>query len=83
MNTDLKEAYILGSSVTSWAGKFKALIDGPAEAVANGWLFHVELTEHEILLYYETNKYKFVRCDMHMKDNMEGAVQGLPFRFVH
>jgi hypothetical protein len=47
----------------SWAGKYRALVDGPETSVVEGSAYEVQSKEHEdALRSYETSKYEVVRC---------------------
>jgi hypothetical protein len=77
----LNQASITGGIIKTSGGKYKALVDGPATAKANGWAYEVTSKEHEEQLqYYETDRYEVVRCDILMKRSGE-SVKGLTFRF--
>jgi hypothetical protein len=77
------EAKVRGGLLTTWAGKYRALVDataGQAGAVVEGKVFLVwdAEQEHELRVY-ETDAYEVVRCEI----EMEGGVRrGLTFRFV-
>lgn len=59
-----------GGILRSWGRKYKALVDGPADARADESAYLVETAKHE----------KYLRC----RNNLEGGegIQGLTFRFV-
>ena len=77
---DLRPAKITGGLLKTWAGKYKALVDGPANACVEGFAYCVLTKEHEdALRSYETDNYEVVRCTISFKD---GEVQGCTFRFV-
>lgn len=64
----------------SWAGKYKALVDGPPSARIQGHAYEVMSEDHEeSLRAYETVRYEVVRCDIHIEG--KGVVRGLTFRF--
>ena len=70
-----------GGILRSWGRKYKALVDGPADARVDGFAYKVETAEHEeYLRFRETEAYEVVRCRI----NLEGVeeVQGLTFRFI-
>jgi hypothetical protein len=78
----LREATITDGIIGIWAGKYKALLDGPSTAKVSGWAYEVMSEEHEERLrFYETNKYEVVRCNILMRDSVE-SVKGLTFRFI-
>jgi AIG2-like family. len=78
----LRPATVTGGILTTWGGKYKGLIDGPASATVDGWAYQVMSKEHEEQLrYYETERYEVVRCEILMRDNGE-SVKGLTFRFL-
>ena len=73
-------ASISGGLVKSWAGKYKALVDGASTDYVHGSAYEVTSREQEdVLLTYETENYEVVRCWITMAS---GTVQGLTFRFV-
>lgn len=77
---DLRSARIWGGVLKTWAGKYKALVDGPANALMEGTAYCVLTKEHEdALRSYETDNYEVVRCTISLQD---GEVQGCTFRFV-
>ena len=54
----LVTASVTRGIMSSWAGKFRALLDGPSTATINGAGFPVEFVEVEdILCMYETGKF--------------------------
>ena len=76
----LVPASISGGLIKSWAGKYKALVDGASTDYVNGSAYEVTSREEEdVLLTYETEKYEVVRCCITM---VSETVQGLTFRFV-
>ncbi|WEW57119.1 hypothetical protein PRK78_002579 [Emydomyces testavorans] len=76
----LREATITGGILKIWAGKYKALVDGPPSACVHGWAYEVLSQKHEeSLQIYETSRYEVVRCRILITG--KGAVQGLTFRF--
>ena len=73
-------ARISGGVIKSWAGKYKALVDGASTDYVHGSAYKVTSREQEdILLSYETENYEVVRCWITMAGE---RVQGLTFRFV-
>lgn len=77
---DLRPATIRGGVLKTWAGEYKALVDGPANACVEGFAYCVLTKEHEdALRSYETDNYEVVRCTILFRD---GEVQGCTFRFV-
>ncbi|KAK5658297.1 hypothetical protein OQA88_2272 [Cercophora sp. LCS_1] len=75
-------ARILGGSITTWGGKYKALIDAPKNSVVEGFAFLVAAKEHEdALRAYETDIYEVVRCEIEML-NDKTRVYGSTFRFT-
>ena len=76
----LHPARILGGVVKEWAGKYKALVDGPESAMVQGCAYLVETQKQEDeLRFYETAGYEVVRCGIFMEG---GRVDGCTFRFV-
>lgn len=79
-----RPATIRGGILTTWGGKYKALVDAPAGDgnVIEGTAFLVKTRDHEdALRSYETNKYEVVRCSINFDSN-GWVVRGLTFRFV-
>ncbi len=75
-----RPARVTGGALTTWGGKYKALVDSPGSKV-DGSAFMVENVAHEdALRCYETEKYEVVRCAMEMMDDGT-MVKGLTFRF--
>ena len=73
-------ASISGGLIKSWAGKYKALVDGANTDHVHGSAYEVTSREEEdVLLTYETENYAVVRCCITMASE---TVQGLTFRFV-
>ncbi|KAL2018406.1 hypothetical protein VTK56DRAFT_884 [Thermocarpiscus australiensis] len=82
---EYRAAKITGGVLTTWGGKYNALMDSPAgdgaRPVVEGSAFLVRRADQEdALRCYETDKYEVVRCVIEMADGT--AVRGLTFRFV-
>ena len=77
----LELASTVGGAVKTWAGKYRALVDGSDTARVKGWAYRVE-TEgiEDALRFYETEKYEVVRCIIEMNG---GEIKGCTFRFIH
>ena len=76
-----QRATIAGGILKTWAGKYKALVDGPIEAKVNGWAYWVETEEQESALRsFETAKYEIVRCVILLEDGTKQP--GCTFRFA-
>ncbi|KAI4189687.1 MAG: hypothetical protein L6R41_001296 [Letrouitia leprolyta] len=80
------EASIQGGRLRSWRGKYKGLVDAPAEAQVRGFAFEVESAEQEdCLRFRETDKYEVVRCSIALLDDLNHErvkeLMGLTFRF--
>ena len=79
---DLRPARIPRGSIRTWGGKYKALVDAPDSVFTDGWAYNVNSkVGEEALLFYETEKYEVVRCDIFLKGEERG-VKGCTFRFV-
>ncbi|KAI9745897.1 MAG: hypothetical protein M1818_000578 [Claussenomyces sp. TS43310] len=78
----LKPASVVGGRMGTWAGKYRALIDGTSRI--DGSAFQVVSEEQEdALRSYETDVYEVVRCTITMEgEEEEVEVQGCTFRFV-
>ena len=75
---NLVGAYLPRGKIKTWAGKYKALVNG--EERVEGSAFLVKSREQEeALQYYETDNYEVVRCQIRIGGR---AVDGLTFRFV-
>ncbi|RKU47715.1 hypothetical protein DL546_000765 [Coniochaeta pulveracea] len=75
------KALIKGGRITTWAGKYLALVNGNDNDVVRGSAYLVNDVEDEnALRYYETDKYEVVRCEIELVGNEE-KVTGLTFRF--
>ncbi|KAE8454115.1 hypothetical protein EG329_005039 [Mollisiaceae sp. DMI_Dod_QoI] len=76
----LHPAAIRHGVLRTWAGKYKALADGPESSCVDGMAYKVSSEAHEAALRgYETNRYEVVRCTIEMKGEL---VPGCTFRFV-
>lgn len=79
-NPEYIPARVTGGLVKTWAGKYRALVDGPSDAVIQGRAFLVENQEWETSLRcFETDEYEVVRCNIDMGDIV---VRGLTFRYT-
>ncbi|CZR66905.1 uncharacterized protein PAC_16806 [Phialocephala subalpina] len=73
-------ASVRGGVLRTWAGKYRALVDGCEEDVVEGKAYEVETREHEdALRSYETSKYEVVRCVIQVGYR---EIPGCTFRFV-
>ncbi|KAI4148223.1 MAG: hypothetical protein L6R39_002850 [Caloplaca ligustica] len=73
-------ASIMGGVLRTWGHKYKALVDGPADARVDGFAYRVESSEQEgCLRHRETEAYEVVRCRISMSSD---EIQGLTFRFA-
>ncbi|KAL9128381.1 MAG: hypothetical protein Q9217_002935 [Psora testacea] len=78
----LSPASVDHGMLKSWAGKYKALIDGQSNSRVQGWAYEVQTAEHEeVLRFYETARYEVVRCSIGLPDRKD-AVTSLTFRFI-
>ena len=76
----LEPACLAGGIIKTWAGKYKALVDGSETARVKGWAYRVETEECEdALRFYESEKYEVVRCCIAMAGK---EVKGCTFRFM-
>ncbi|KAK3353324.1 hypothetical protein B0T25DRAFT_544246 [Lasiosphaeria hispida] len=78
-----RPAKIVGGTLTTWGGKYRALVDATTEdSTVEGSAFLVLTKDQEdALRCYETDKYEVVRCKMEMLDSDGTTVRGLTFRF--
>ncbi|KAF8848708.1 hypothetical protein BDZ45DRAFT_718552 [Acephala macrosclerotiorum] len=73
-------ASVKGGVLRTWAGEYRALVDGRDVDVVDGKAYEVESKEHEdALRSYETSKYEVVRCVIRVGYR---EIQGCTFRFV-
>ncbi|MCJ1396822.1 hypothetical protein MMC11_000012 [Xylographa trunciseda] len=76
----LREVRVWGGVLRMWGGKYRALVDGPAEAEVRGWAGEVSGEEEELgLRVYETERYEVVRCGIEVGGEV---VRGCTFRWV-
>ena len=79
---DLRPASIMKGIIRTWAGKYKALVDASESGYTDGWAYRVNSeVDEEALLYYETEKYEVVRCEITMRGE-NYSVRGCTFRFA-
>jgi len=78
-----RPAKIQRGRVTTWGGKYNALVGAPANSPpVQGSAFLVKTpAQEDALRCYETDKYEVARCEIEMLDDGT-AVKGLTFRFV-
>lgn len=73
-------AFLRGGILKTWAGKYRALIDGTESSVVAGHAFEVQSKDQEdALRAYETSKYEVVRCVIEIGRR---RIPGCTFRFV-
>lgn len=76
----LKKASVRGGRLSTWGGKYKAMVDEPGGQV-DGWAYLVKTEEDEqALRVYETANYEVVRCLIKIENGQE--VRGLTFRYI-
>lgn len=79
---EVQKAHIQRARLESWGGKYRALLDGPADATVEGIAYQVESAEHEeTLRCYETENYEVVRCTIFLENGTR--IGGLTFRFAY
>ena len=81
---EFHHAHISGGIMSSWGGKYRALMDGDCTSAATilGSGFLVKSREMEdTLRMYETDRYEVVRCRMTLADN-EQEVDSCTFKFL-
>lgn len=79
----LHPARVTRARLTTWADKYKALIDGPPSSNVQGSAFLVRSREHEdTLRSYETCIYEVVRCAIALENDKEEILNGCTFRFA-
>jgi hypothetical protein len=59
----LRPATITGGVIRTWADRSKALVNGPTDAIVEGWAYEVSSKEcEEALRFYEAEKYEVSGC---------------------
>ena len=77
---ELRPARIAGAQLTTYGGKYKALIDGVENSQVDGWAFLVETEQHEeALRSHETGAYEVVRCRITCARPHEEVLYGCTF----
>lgn len=81
---ELHPASVGHGVIKTWAGKFKAPIDGQSKSTVQGSAYEVQTAEQEEnLRIYETARYEVVRCSIIIRfTDREDVVPGLTFRFI-
>ncbi|OAR00486.1 hypothetical protein LLEC1_00811 [Akanthomyces lecanii] len=75
-------ATVFGAALTTWAGKYRGLVDGGHGDKVEGMVYLVKSREEEdALRIYETVKYEVVRCSIHLEAESKSHM-GLTFRLV-
>ena len=86
-HSSLRPAVIIGYSCERW-GIYKALVDGPMDAVVEGVAYQVQCEEDEMrLAAYETDAYETHSCVIDLKSEKEGSarpqtISGKTFRYA-
>ncbi|KAM3511634.1 hypothetical protein MY11210_004718 [Beauveria gryllotalpidicola] len=77
------EPAVLSRAVlTSWAGKYRGVVDGGPDDIVEGVVYWVKSREEEeALRIYETAKYEVVRCSIHLEEEVD-VCMGLTFRLI-
>ena len=81
---ELKPARITGGVMSSWGGKYRALLDGDGTLATTVDGFGFLVRTHDVedtLRMYETDRYEVVRCHMTFKDSMQ-KVSACTFKFL-
>ena len=74
-------ARVRRGKLNSWAGKYKALVDGEPQDMVEGTAFLMQDEEQEdAVRVFETEAYEVVRCEIEMQCGVK--VAGLTFRFA-
>jgi hypothetical protein len=72
------DAQVDDGRIRTWAGKYKAMVDAPGEAVEGSACLVESRDQEDALRFYETDQYEVVRCRI---KTLNGALDGLKFRF--
>ncbi|KUJ19566.1 uncharacterized protein LY89DRAFT_562361, partial [Mollisia scopiformis] len=73
-------ATVRGGVLKTWAGKYRALVDGAESSVIDGSAYEVQSkAQEDALRAYETSKYEVVRCMIEVGCR---RIPGCTFRFV-
>ncbi|KAK8144593.1 hypothetical protein G3M48_005596 [Beauveria asiatica] len=68
--------------LTSWAGKYRGVVDGGPDDKVQGVVYWVQSREEEeALRIYETAKYEVVRCSVQVGEEID-VYMGLTFRLI-
>ena len=81
---ELHRASITGGFMSSWGGKYRALLDGDGTSptTVDGFGFLVlSSSVEDILRMYETDRYEVVRCPMRLRDEGQ-VVAACVFKFL-
>ncbi len=75
-------ATVAAAALTTWAGKYRSLVDGGYGDEVDGMVYLVKSREEEeALRIYETAKYEVVRCAIYFKGEAQSHM-GLTFRLI-
>ena len=82
VGADLVPANVRGGVIKSWAGRYRALVDGTEADIVHGRAFEVRSAEQEeALRHYETSRYEVVRCAIAFERGE--TVMGCTFCFIN
>ncbi|TQV96414.1 hypothetical protein V2A60_003183 [Cordyceps javanica] len=77
-----EHATVRRGALTSWANRYKGLVDGDEDDEVEGKVYWVKCREdEEALRIYETAKYEVVRCIVHLQSEAKTCM-GLTFRLL-
>ncbi|PNP59087.1 hypothetical protein THARTR1_01335 [Trichoderma harzianum] len=80
---EYKRARIRRGKLSTWGGKYLALVDADEDSTVDGCAYQVkDQNQEDSLRVYETGKYEAVRCTMELLDGDGRFLQGLTFRLA-
>lgn len=75
-------AVVFGANMTSWANKYRGLVNGGPDSKVDGVAYWVRSREEEeALKIYETARYEVVRCAIYLQSAAKPS-SGLTFRLI-
>lgn len=81
-NIEYQPAAVSGAALTTWANKYRGLVDSGPDDKVDGMVYLVRSREgEEALRIYETAKYEVVRCMIHLPSEPKSHM-GLTFRLL-
>ncbi|KAL7941551.1 hypothetical protein V8C42DRAFT_178031 [Trichoderma barbatum] len=80
---EYKRARICRGRLSTWGGRYSALVDADECSTVDGWAYQVNnQSQEDLLRVYETGRYEVVRCTMELLGGDGGFLRGLTFRLA-